>query len=775
MNSGHRIPVIVGVGEYLDKPENPREGLEPLEIILRSVEAADQDAGGGWQRRIDCLRVVNQISWAYLDLPGLLSKRLRLRNVETIYGEVGGETPVRMLVETAMDIADGHSEVALLCGAEALKTAMHYQMAGEKPDWLEEDPDAVLPHAEQYVTAQAALYGLLNPAEVYPLYENALRAASGQSLEEAQAHTAEMWAQMSECAAANPVAWSGRAVTAEAVATPSASNRPISFPYNKFMVAQMAVNQGAAILLTHRDAALAMGISEDRLIYVGSGAGANEPADFLKRSSYREAPALSQTLHSAVEMNGLQTTDIDHYELYSCFPCVPKLAQKALGLAADTAISVTGGLSAFGGPGNNYMTHAIAAMTRELRGREHAFGLLHGNGEFVTKHYASVLSSASFDRQILNANLQPQVDAAYGPVPTVLEDYAGPCRIESYSLTYTTKGEPDRATVIGLTPAGERVVARVTQDQAEELAYLLNPELQAVGTQGVVYDGHDGWQHWGLKLPASLPEPPVLFEKLSEHVALVTLNRPGKRNTVNGAVTRLMCRYVQQIENNPDIRVAILTGAGLQAFCAGADLTEATKRSGDLIAGGNGFGGFVNARRSKPWIAAVAGFALGGGTEFTLACDLAIAADSAIFGLPEVQRGLLAAAGGAYRLPRALPSREAMHWLLTGKTVTAEEAYTMRLVNAVVPTAELLATAIEFAEAIAANAQPSVRESLRIARASMDYMDQELSEMSMQAVLRLMKSQEFYERPKAFLENRPGHSKEEAATDAIIPKRKVNL
>lgn len=767
MSQENRTPVIIGVGEYLDKPRNPREGLEPLEILLRSIEAADADAGSGWARRIDCLRVVNQISWPYRDLPGLVAKRLRLRQVEGIYGPVGGESPVRMLVDAALDIASGHSEVALLCGGEALKTVMSYSSVGEKPDWPHEDSDQTLPSAEQFVSAQAALYGLVNPAEVYPLYENALRAHTGQSFDECQAETARLWAAMAECASTNPYAWSGKPFSAEAIATAGERNRPISYPYNKLMVAQIAVNQGAAVLLTHREAALARGIPEDQMIYIGAGAGANEPGDFLRRASFTEAPALTACLNRTLELNGLAVNDIDFFELYSCFPCVPKLALLALGLPADTPISVTGGLSFFGGPGNNYMTHAITSMVRTLRGRTAGYGLLHGNGEFVTKHHAAIISSRPLGTELCNADLQAEVDVVRPPSPVLLQDYAGPCNIESYAVTYTVKGEPDRASVIARTPAGDRVVARVTANQQAELKFLTDPQQQAVGMAGHIYDGRDGWLHWGFDTPEVLPDPPVLFERISDHVALVTLNRPDKHNSVNGAVTRLMCRYVQLIEDDPDIRVAILTGAGGKAFCAGADLTQATKRPAELTAGGNGFGGFVNARRTKPWIAAVAGHALGGGTELTLACDLAIAGESASFGLPEVQRGLLAAAGGVYRLPRALPPREAMHWLLTGKTVTARDAHDMRLVNAVVDDASLLDAAHELAETIANNAQGSVRESLQLARTSLDYRDKELSDMSLQAVLRLMTSPEFFDRPQAFINMRSEKSEEKYSSNPL--------
>lgn len=748
-----RIPVIIGIGELIDKPADPQQGLEPLEMLLRCAASADTDAGGGWLRSIDTLRIVNQISWPYRDLGGLLARRLRLRGAETIYGPVGGETPIRMMVDAAVEIARGESEVALLCGAEALKSAMALRAQGVKPAWTDEDPGQMLPQPEDFVTRLAARYGLANAVDVYPLYDNATRAAWGQSFADAQLESGTIWADMSRVAAANPYAWSGKAMTAADIVTPAETNRPVAHPYQKFMVAQLGVNQGAAVLMTHLEAARAMGVPDDRLVYVWSGAGAHEPDDFLSRDRYDHAPAMEEALRRTLELNGVATQHIDLFELYSCFPCVPKLARRALGLPAEAQLSVTGGLTFFGGPGNNYMTHAITAMVRALRAGQGRVGLLHGNGEYVTKHHATIIATAPPQQPIRNEDVQAAVDAHYGRVPELIEDYEGPCSIETYTVGFTRKGEPDRGVVIARTPQGRRVVARVSGP--ETLACLVAAAREPIGTQGYAYDRGDGLIHFGLRPDADRIEPPVRFEKLTPHIGLVTLNRPDKRNAVDGAVTRLMVRYVEQTENDPDIRVVILTAAGTQAFCAGADLAEvAAGRSAELMAGGNGFGGFVHARRGKPWIAAVRGPALGGGTEFVLACDLAVAGESARFGLPEVQRSLVAAAGGAYRLPRTIAPRKAMELVLTGKSLTAREAEALHLVNRVVPDDQLMSEASALAQQIVDNAPRAVSEARRLVAAAFDQTDAELGARSIEAMTRVMATEDFKEGPRAFLEKR---------------------
>jgi len=760
MTRSTRVPVIVGVGEYTDKPDDSSKGLEPLDILERCARLAEQDAGHKFLRNVDTLRVVNQISWRYTDLPGLLARRLRMRAAETIYGPPGGESPIRMLVDAAQDISTAESELALLCGAEALKSVFAYRMTGKPLGWTPEDPDIRLPVAEDYVSRQAARYGLVNPVDVYPLYENATRAAWGLSASDAQQESAVIWEQMSQVAAQNPFAWSGRPKTAEEIRTPSGGNRLIAYPYPKFQVAQIGVNQGAAVLITHLEAARSWGIPDERIIYVWSGVGADEPQDFLKRDGYDHSSAMAAVLQNTLRINELNTRDIDLFELYSCFPCVPKLARRTLGLSLETPLSVTGGLSFFGGPGNNYMTHAISAMVRALRHRRSGKGLLYGNGEFVTKHHAAVLATTPSPHAPGNERLDAEVQSKYGPTPKLLEKYEGPCTIETYTVSYTAKGEPDRGTVIARTPQGERFLARVTGTAPQTLKFLIDEVTEPVGRQGHSYDGRDGQMHFALHPHTQVGECPLLFELGAAHVAVVTLNRPNKRNTINGAVTRLMADYLSRIDSDPRIRVAILTATAGPAFCGGADLSEvAAGHPYDMVDHHHGFAGFVNARRDKPWIAAVCGTSVGGGMEVVLACDLVIAGESATFALPEVHRGLLAAAGGAYRLPRTIPPRKAMEYLLTGGTLSAQEAQSLHLVNDVVPDRDVMTAALELAQKIANNAPQAVAASRKLARAAYDATDTRLSERSLEAIAVLMNGEDAKEGVRAFLEKRPAQWK----------------
>ena len=212
---------------------------------------------------------------------------------------------------------------------------------------------------------------------------------------------------------------------------------------------------------------------------------------------------------------------------------------------------------------------------------------------------------------------------------------------------------------------------------------------------------------------------PVTLEKQG-HIAFITIDRPERRNAFNAQMTREMREVLVELEADPELRVAILTGNG-PVFCAGMDLAAFTSGEGPEIVSGKGrFAGFVAAERTKPVIAAVQGAAVAGGMEIMLACDLAIAAEGSVFGVPEVKRGLVAGGGGTFRLTRRVPHAIANEMLLTGDPISCDKALAHGLLNAVVPADQLMTTATEMAEKIAANAPLAVRFSLQQSKQSLD-------------------------------------------------------
>jgi crotonobetainyl-CoA hydratase len=254
--------------------------------------------------------------------------------------------------------------------------------------------------------------------------------------------------------------------------------------------------------------------------------------------------------------------------------------------------------------------------------------------------------------------------------------------------------------------------------------------------------------------------PAVLTERQG-HILIITINRPEARNAVNAAVHVGVGTALEKAETDPEIRVVIITGAGDRSFCAGADLVAVSR--GELLAPEDkaqqawGFAGMVAHPISKPIIAAVNGFAFGGGCEIALMCDLVVAADNAQFALPEVKVGLFAAAGGAFRIARQLPPKIAMEHLLTGDPFDAATAQRYGFANRVVPLADLMPTAIALAEKIAANAPLSVQASKRVAlginEGRIEGDDAGWSANTRERKL-LMSSEDAREGPRAFAEKR---------------------
>jgi enoyl-CoA hydratase len=245
----------------------------------------------------------------------------------------------------------------------------------------------------------------------------------------------------------------------------------------------------------------------------------------------------------------------------------------------------------------------------------------------------------------------------------------------------------------------------------------------------------------------------VTFE-VRGHYAVITINRPEARNAVNGAVANGIEAGIDRVEEDEDLWVGIVTGVP-PVFCAGADLKEIN--SGNAAALGTkrgGFGGITQRERVKPFIAAVDGPALAGGTEITLACDLIVASRSATFGIPEVKRSLVAAAGGLFRLGRKIPLNVAMECALTGDPINAEQAHHHGLVNVLCENGEALDSAMALADRVCANAPVAVRATRKVVLEATNAPDDVGWRMSVDGMAQAMGSEDFKEGLTAFIEKR---------------------
>jgi hypothetical protein len=312
--------------------------------------------------------------------------------------------------------------------------------------------------------------------------------AWGQAPAATQAESADLWARYAAVAADNPSSWLRRAYTAEDIARVTPDNRLIAWPYTKLMVANPMVNQGAAVIVASLAAAREAGVGTSAIVHLVGGAAADEPRDYLARDGYAASPAQDAVLARALDL--VDGRRFDAIELYSCFPCVPKMARRTLGLGADVVPTVTGGLTFFGAPLNDYMLHAVAAMVRRLRSGG-GTGLLYGQGEFVTKHHALVLGSDRPDRALdQDFSVAGDAEKRRGPVPPTVMPADGTATLETATILYRRDGTADHGVVILRTEEGARTMAAVAPDDRATLAAITDPDRYPVGREGLIVGGN---------------------------------------------------------------------------------------------------------------------------------------------------------------------------------------------------------------------------------------------------------------------------------------------
>ena len=493
MTDPARIPVIIGVGQINDRPTDPAEGLDSLGLMVAALRLAEVDAGGDVITRLDSLAMVDQISFRDLgNLCDPLARAIGASPPINYQSEAPhGDTPIRLLNEAANSIGAGEIALAAVVGGEALRTAAARVSDGSKTY------NAVRQSSTRREPTYAQMHGLTAPVDVYPIYENAGRAAYGQTLAEGQAETGAIWSQFSEIAAGNHGAWLRKALSAEEILAVGASNRPLAFPYTKLTVANSSVNQGACFIVASLAEARRRGIADNRVIYVGMGAAAKEDANILRRDRYDRSVSMDTAIRRTLALNAMQGSDFDLVELYSCFPCVPKMARRVLGWPLDKPASVFGGLTFGGGPVANYMSHAVVSMVHRLR-QEGRHGFLFANGGLATDNHCIVLSTepiaaARFPQDF---DYQAEADAVREPIPGLDKDWLGPALIESYTVFHDREGKPGSGVVVARTAQGDRTLAHINVGDTDVLAFFTAGRVEPVGKTGQIAlrNGSRIWQ-----------------------------------------------------------------------------------------------------------------------------------------------------------------------------------------------------------------------------------------------------------------------------------------
>ncbi|MFI1916473.1 crotonase/enoyl-CoA hydratase family protein [Nocardia sp. NPDC020380] len=720
-----------------------------------STGTADPKESGAGARLLaaaDAVFAVAPTSWQYRDLGALVAGSVGALSAETVQSSpFGGDGGQLVVNEAAAAIAAGEYDVVLVTGAEAGATQAAAQRAGIELSWPVQDP-AVHPTRTVGIdkaanNAAETTAGLLAPINMYALLESANRQRLGRTPAEHAQAVAELWSRFSAVAAGNPYAWQPQEFTPAEIATPSEANRLISAPYTKLECANLTVDMASGLIMCSAAAAEAAGIPQDKWVFIHAGASGTDEWFVSERTELAASPAI-RTLGAAVLGHaGVSAEELTHVDLYACFPVAVQIAARELGLPSDDAkrpLTVTGGLTFGGGPGNNYGGHAVASLVQRLRAEPESFGLASSLGWYLTKHALGVYS-ATPPKQAFR-HLTPVIE--HPPARPARSEYTGEAVVEAYTLPYDRHGDPEAAIVSLLTPQGERVLLR--SNDSELLTRLSEDDLLGlpvtVSDEGLTVTSTDR-----VELPAP-PPAPVLIERRG-HVMIITINRPQARNAINLATALGLERAIDAYEADPNARIAILTGAG-GYFSAGMDL-KAAARGEVPITEKRGILGIVSRPPAKPLIAAVEGPALAGGCELALAADLIVAASDSTFGIPEVKRGLVAVGGGVLRLSQRLPRALAMELALTGDPITATRAAEIGLINQVANPGKALEAALALAERIAVNAPLSIDASKQIIDQSPDWSTAEAFDLQGRAAASALSSQDAAEGMRAFVEKRP--------------------
>jgi len=477
-----RRPVLIGAAQCTELDSTPDQALSPLDLLETVARAAIADSGANQ----DLLSAVTDISVvrtffdstpayqvpgvAYSNLPRSLANRLGACPSGFTYPHVGGNTPQYQVNTYAERIAQGDSDVVLLAGAEAMRTINNAQRQGVALNWVEDTGDTpeVIGDGTPGVNAHEMAHNIGVPVSTYPLYENAIGAHLGRSPQEQRAFCGTLFAPFSHVAAENPYAAFGQAYSPADLSEVGPGNRMLSYPYTKRMVAQMYVDQAAAVVLTSYEKAKSLGVPDAKIVHLHGCADTKEKWFISDRVDYHSAPAMWVGSAHAFDMAGKTVADMAFFDLYSCFPSAVEVACDALGLDPfdDRGLTVTGGLPFFGGPGNNYTMHGIASMVARLRAQPDSFGYVTGNGWYLTKHSFGIYSTAAPDgpfERLSPAQYQSDIDALESPAFT--ETPSGQARVETYTVLYGKEG-PSKAIIIGREAATDARFLAISKDPA---------------------------------------------------------------------------------------------------------------------------------------------------------------------------------------------------------------------------------------------------------------------------------------------------------------------
>lgn len=453
-----RAACIIGVARRTWHPDdfvvvaNDELAPEPLDMWERVARAAADDAGGSVAAALGDLEgidVVYSQSWQYDDAVQRLSDRLGAAPARRRYSGIGGSVPHVLAVEAARAIRAGDLDFSLLVGAEALATVRRLKKSGERPAWSFR-PEEKRPFPMDMVFDPSEIsHSVFEAYLTFALFDNARRSHLGRAQGEHRAADGRVMAAMTAVAAAQPKhAWFPVARTADEVSVATPENRMVAYPYTKLMTSIMDVDMAAAVLVASSERADALGVPEERRVYLRGWGYAEEPEHVASHTHLWHSPAMAAAAGAALSGAGIGVDDVAHLDLYSCFASSVCFALDALGIAESdrraASVTVTGGLPYHGGPGSNYVTHSLAAMAEMLRADPGSYGVVSGVGMHMQKHAYGVWSTDPGASVVTDPATYEAVETPVG----IVGSPAGAATVATYSVLHGRDGEPEKALLI---------------------------------------------------------------------------------------------------------------------------------------------------------------------------------------------------------------------------------------------------------------------------------------------------------------------------------------
>ncbi|MFV0294642.1 MAG: acetyl-CoA acetyltransferase [Hyphomicrobiaceae bacterium] len=494
-----RIPVLVGAGQVTQREPDPKAAMGPMDLTAAACRNAAEDSGAG-QALLEALDTVvvmrsfSDTSWRFKspfggpkNPPKSLAGRLGASAAKRlVYTHPGGNMPQWCVTQLFQMVTRGEVSAALVCGGEALATQKAAERAKVALDWNE---DAGGTYEDWGVSTRGwndaeERHRMAGAIFAYPLFENGIRGHLKRTIPEHMQACGKLFSHFAAVAAKNPLADRRKGYSSEDIATVSADNPFIGFPYTKLMNSNAFIDQAAAVMLTSVAKARELGIPEKNWVYLHGCGDAYDHWYISDRKNFHSSPAMRTVARETFEMAGMSLADMDFIDLYSCFPSAVEIAcmENRIDLDDPRGLTVTGGLPYFGGPGNNYVTHSIAEMVQKVRGKPGSKGLVTANGNYVTKQSAGIYSTDAPSKPFAPKNpkgYQAAIDADKGP--ETIDAPSGKAVIETYTVMHDRKG-PSYAILFARDQQGRRFIANTPDDQSLLRDMTERDYLRAEGT-----------------------------------------------------------------------------------------------------------------------------------------------------------------------------------------------------------------------------------------------------------------------------------------------------